>query len=551
MFKINRIFLGLLAVALACCASVAAQVVINTPAPGLPAGRAAQASSDAPGSVLIYSFYTSEAGGGTQNTEFSITNTSHNYQTDVNLFFIDGKTGRVTDSAICLLPTQTAHWSAAEFDPGVTGYVVAVAVNGAGWPVAANHLLGSANVKLKSGHAANLPALAVPALFEGALPGRAGDANKVTLPFDGVRYARLARAVAVGQFAPLAQANAPLLAMARIGGDLTQTAAAPLGPLAGDVHDEFQNEFPFTTTETTPQLVRELSDTFPALQPVPLSALLSNSQGWLRVWAGEDIGLAGAVLNFNANAGSAPNAFNGGQPLRTLTLAHKIELTIPVRPSTCDAAEASDLAVSARVSAGNAAPDGELTYTVTVTNHGPDAGQFNLRHDLRGPATMAACTPLNGGACYSPFIYSHTTPLAAGQSVTVLWRVKVDAAAANGAEVTSRIFAEPQATSDLYQGNNYALLKATVGQSTAGQYGLSGGAFRNNLPLADTLIFFQPIGNSAAATPAMVKTDRNGKWSQSGFVEGQTYRVSASRPGCRFTPLIVRQAGDELYFVCR
>ena len=554
MFKLIRTFSCLLALLFAIRVGVQAQVEINTPAPGLPLTGARQASTDMPGSVLIYSYYTSEASGGGQNTEFSITNTSHAYQTDVNLYFIDGRTGRVVDTAICLLPTQTAYWSAATFDPGVTGYVIAVAVNGAGWPVAANHLLGSANVKLKTGHAASLPALAVPALFEGPLPGRTNDANKVMLLFDGLHYTRLARTVAASQFAPPALGNAPLLVLARIGGDLTRLSTAPLGKLDGNAFNELQTEVPFTTTETTPQTVRELSDTFPNLHPYTMALLLGSSKGWLRVWGTEDKGLAGALINFNPNAGTAPNSFNGGQPLSTLTQAAKVELTIPVTPSTCDLTEAGDFAVSAHVSPDSIVPGGELTYTVTVTNHGPDAGKFILRHDLRGPATFLSCAASQGGRCATPpYTVGFDTPLPAGQSATVSWKVKVDAQAANGAEVSSRIHANTESVSDLLQGNNYAFVKSTVGQSVSGQYGLSGKAFRNSLPIADAIIFFQPVGNNAATTPAMVKTDRNGNWSQSGFSDGQMYRVGASKPGCLFAPqaLLVREASDTLYFVCR
>jgi hypothetical protein len=53
---------------------------------------------------------------------------------------------------------------ASEFDPGVTGYLIAVVVDENGCPAIRNDLLGESLVKFENGHQAALPALSVAGL---------------------------------------------------------------------------------------------------------------------------------------------------------------------------------------------------------------------------------------------------------------------------------------------------------------------------------------------------------------------------------------------------
>src|SRR5262245_15672406 len=122
--------------------------------PGLTYPASSEATDQKVGSVLFYNFYTSGASSGTvQNTRFSMTNTSTVSAAFVHLFLVDGTTGLPTDFFLCLTANETATFLASDIDPGVTGYLLAVAVDGnTGCPFSFNSLSGDATVKLASGH---------------------------------------------------------------------------------------------------------------------------------------------------------------------------------------------------------------------------------------------------------------------------------------------------------------------------------------------------------------------------------------------------------------
>lgn len=79
------------------------------------------------GSVLVYNFYTNGAiSGSTQDTRINITNTSATSGAFVHLYFV-AEGCSIADIYICLTATQTASFLGSDVDPGITGYVVAIA----------------------------------------------------------------------------------------------------------------------------------------------------------------------------------------------------------------------------------------------------------------------------------------------------------------------------------------------------------------------------------------------------------------------------------------
>ncbi|MDQ3013022.1 MAG: DUF11 domain-containing protein, partial [Acidobacteriota bacterium] len=173
----------------------------NIVPPGTTPGNAypalSEVSDQKEGSILFYPIYTSDAvNGNTQNTRVSITNTSNTERVTVHLFAVDGASCAVLDAFICLTANQTTVFLASDFDPGNTGYLVAVAVEDAtGLPRAFNELIGDEYVKFSTGHAANLGAEAIAAtmLFP---TGVDANVTTTTLRFDGMNYNRLPRVLA-------------------------------------------------------------------------------------------------------------------------------------------------------------------------------------------------------------------------------------------------------------------------------------------------------------------------------------------------------------------
>lgn len=109
-------------------------------------GAAPRVSDQKPGSVLAFPYYTSSIGAGS-DTRMTITHTGGgtglNY---VHLFLIDGSTCQAGDFFLCLTPGASFSFRAADYDPGITGYALAVAVNAQGIPIRNNSLIGNAFV---------------------------------------------------------------------------------------------------------------------------------------------------------------------------------------------------------------------------------------------------------------------------------------------------------------------------------------------------------------------------------------------------------------------
>jgi len=305
--------------------------------PGLVYPPTSEASDQKAGSVLFYNFYTSGAtSGNRQNTRINITNTSSTSAAFVHLFFVTENCG-VADSFICLTANQTASFLASDVDPGVSGYIVAVANDGVlGCPASFNFLIGDEYVKLTTGHHANLGAVAFAALYNGVLPGCDANSSTAELRFNGVvgdGYNRAPRVLALSNFASRANGNDTLLILNRVGGNL-MIGAATLGSLFGLLYDDAENVKSFTVSGGC-QLRASLSNTFPRITPRFETFIPEGRSGWLKIWSTSDIGILGASINFNENAENRVGAFNGGHNLHHLTLSPSATYIVPIFQPTC------------------------------------------------------------------------------------------------------------------------------------------------------------------------------------------------------------------------
>jgi hypothetical protein len=301
--------------------------------PGDPVGLVlGQAAGQKPGSVLIYNLYSSGFNPTTNDSRISITNTSPSRRAYVHFFFIDGSNCSVADMTITLTANQTTSFLASDFDPGVTGYLIAVATDANGCPAIQNDLIGESLVKLESGHRATLPALGVSALGLGG-PMCDPNATTATLAFDGLSYNALPRILAVSGLSSIANGYSSLLVVNRVGGNLgtgveTQgTGAGRQGLLFGLLYDDQEASQSFTLTSIVCQLRGVLGNNFPRTVPRYSTVIPAGRTGWMRFAAVADEAITGALLV------EAQNGLGGGHNLHHLTTTSSATLTIPVYPA--------------------------------------------------------------------------------------------------------------------------------------------------------------------------------------------------------------------------
>ncbi|HYE73664.1 MAG TPA: hypothetical protein VEF04_10045 [Blastocatellia bacterium] len=97
------------------------------------------------GSILVFPYYTSD--GATADTSIVISHAGGTGNVNIHLFFVDGSNCGIADAGLTLTPHATLEFPVSAFDPMITGYLIAVAVDDAGCPVNQNVLIGHAFVK--------------------------------------------------------------------------------------------------------------------------------------------------------------------------------------------------------------------------------------------------------------------------------------------------------------------------------------------------------------------------------------------------------------------
>lgn len=304
--------------------------------PGLLYPPTSEASDQKAGSLLFYNIYTSgPTSGNTQNTRINITNTSVTSAAFVHLYFVS-ESCSIADSYICLTANQTASFLTSDLDPGTTGYIVAVAVDGInGAPEVHNWLIGDEYVKFTTGHSANLGAIAFAKLTNANVLST--DGSLAAIFFDGLllagSYNRVARTVAVDNVGSRADGNDTLIILNRVGGNLG-IGANSLGTVFGLFYDDAENVLSFSVTGGC-QLRGNFSNNFPRITPRFETFIPAGRTGWVKLFSQSDIGILGAAINLNANAASSAGAFNSGHNLHHLTLTAAANYVLPVFPPSC------------------------------------------------------------------------------------------------------------------------------------------------------------------------------------------------------------------------
>jgi hypothetical protein len=279
-----------------------------------------EAGAGRAGAVLVYPLYASRASApALENTRFSITNASGAREVVVHLYFVAGDGAGTADAFIHLTPNQTQAFLATDLDPHVSGFLIAVAVDAqTGCPVKFNHLIGDARVKLASGHAAGLGAIAFAAIADNPSACAPG-AMTTELRFDGEHYSAAARVLASSHLASPAWPSS-LLVIDRLGGDLA-TGGAAIGRVTGTLFDDLERSASFTFHAGVRQLRVMLSSSFPRTAPRTIELIPAERAGWLKLWAADDAALVGALLRREEAA---------GRLLHHLALTPTAVLTVPI-----------------------------------------------------------------------------------------------------------------------------------------------------------------------------------------------------------------------------
>ncbi len=322
--KLAHVVLAMFALVLMSASALAAD-------PGQPYPAESEASDQKAGSLLVYNYYTSTPGVNNRNTRINITNTNAQRFAYVHMFFIS-ETCAVADYKTDLSPNQTFSFLVSDYDPGFSGYIIALTENpNTGLPRRFNWLIGDEYFKAAIG-SANLGAIAFSALWtreDEDAPNYNGGPT-ITLNLDGNQYNRAAATVAADNIPSKQDLNDTTIILNSLRGDLT-SAMGNVGTMFGLLYDDVEVSYSFSINVGCHTRVT-LSDTTPRTAPRFTTVIPAGRTGWMKLYSNAANAVVGAMVNSNPNTESRPDVFNGGHNLHHLTLSTNGFLTIPVFP---------------------------------------------------------------------------------------------------------------------------------------------------------------------------------------------------------------------------
>jgi hypothetical protein len=268
-----------------------------------------------PGSVLFFNRYTSDANNPQlSDTQINISNTNPSETASVHLFFVDGTNGSNADFGLTLMPGQTLSFLTSEFDPGVAGYIIAVATDGS-VPVQNNSLIGTALIRERDGNQVVLPAFTVVKVSPGRVARDVDDS--VRLKFNGLEYEQLPGSLAVANF-NRETADAVSLIVYSPAGDLISGTTETIN-IYSLLFDDAQRSIP-SNFSVRGYRVDPLSAFFNR-QGIVMRHSPISKRGWIRMSAGSRP-MLGSIINRTTGISSGYN-------LPSLTLMPSYEIRLP------------------------------------------------------------------------------------------------------------------------------------------------------------------------------------------------------------------------------
>lgn len=291
-----------------CSSATLAQVAITYP-------QNSVLSDYKPSSILIYPKYTSNASAPQLgDTQINITNTSQTLDINIHLFAVDGSSCSVADSFISLTRNQTATLLMSDFDPGVTGYLIALATDGGSNKL--NWLIGDEYIRETDGRQANIQAIGVAKISDALIPDDGAGSGQ--LVFDGIQYERLPAAIGLSNF------NSQVTDSTQIN-LLTPTSNLALGTpppstrlftlVYNDVETAFSTSISVSCYSTF--LLNSLRITGGLNTQIP-----AGRTGWIRF-----NGSGKPIFGYAQNRGPV---FNGGHNMHVLQLLATYTITVPI-----------------------------------------------------------------------------------------------------------------------------------------------------------------------------------------------------------------------------
>ena len=285
-----------------------------------------------PGSVLFFNRYTSSASNSLrEDTTLNLTNTHPALSAFLRLFLINGMTCESQEIDLCLAAQQTIGFQMSDFDPGIKGYIVAIATNQQGEPIQFNWLTGNTIVKqpaadIGGSFTSVLNAIAIARRKAGEV--KAGTNNEADLIFDDVNYDRLPLQSAFdGIQSQLNAMNVTTFALYRPLARLGSGTANATIQVTGWGKDETSQVVTSGGTVST-ACYGDFSVAQLRFQPISIAQLLpSGSSAWFAVSTSDSQPLLGAQIN--------TGQYNSGSNARAISYASEYRIKVPVSAVSC------------------------------------------------------------------------------------------------------------------------------------------------------------------------------------------------------------------------